>query len=199
MTLGRRRSAGRRFPAALLLALALLPVAGCAGDERPPVPLAAPAPAPTPTPVTPAPALPSVADSTPRAQPEAPTTSAVRSPSSRRPSPSAPAATRRPLPTVAAPEQGGRYWAVFVAVAVAEDDPKLRQAAADLRDAGYDAHGEGSLACFQGAIQALGLPPDAEYVEVDVLFRDFATAELFVRQFGRPVEGIAEVRTFCRD
>ena len=195
-----RRTRGEALPVAVMLALAPLAVSACSGGDPAPAPLSAPSTTATAT--TPAPGPPpgtSSAAST-RAAPatEAVTPSATRSASPGR-SPVATPSTRLPLRSVTEPEHGGRYWAVFVAVAP-HHDPELEQAKADLSAAGYETYGAGSLDCFQGAREALGLPAAAEhYGEVDVLFADRASAERFARQLGRPVAGFAQVRTFCLD
>jgi len=102
------------------------------------------------------------------------------------------------FPAAAAPEHGGRVWAVFVAVARDPGDERLDQAVRDLAAVGYDA-GVGELACYQGAAEALGLDPARTYLGVPVSFASAAEARQMVDAFEPGVVGTAEVVTYCLD
>lgn len=144
---------------------------------------------------------------TPDATPTVATTPSAPPPRTALPTPAvttAPAPTVPPEPTTPAPPpppsremHGSTAWAVYAAVSSSWDDPALAAADARLTAMGYTGLRGGSLACDQGAAEALGR--SAEDAAMAVYFDTPADAALFVELYGEGVVGTVEVTLFCRD
>ncbi|MGH2635690.1 MAG: hypothetical protein ACRDHU_06050 [Actinomycetota bacterium] len=110
-------------------------------------------------------------------------------------SPSAsPGSEELPSP-VAAFDQGGAYFGVYLAAAPF-DTPELQDAVDRLAALGIDAF-PGSLACDQGAAEQLRV--DRDLAAVAVYFERRRDAVAFANALDPPPVGIALVRTFCAD
>jgi len=95
---------------------------------------------------------------------------------------------------------GGPAWGVYLAVATEYDAPALLDASAQVEALGQGYRtGSGTLACDQGAPEALGYEPDTDLFTVSLYFADGAAAQRFVDLYEPPVVGIADVRTYCMD
>jgi hypothetical protein len=101
------------------------------------------------------------------------------------------------LPPESAAEPGGRYYAVFLAVAADAHDPKLDEAQNRARELGY-AGGIGELGCTAGAREQLKVPADAT-TAYSIFFDSQQRADLFVRAYGAPVVGTALISAGCLD
>ena len=101
------------------------------------------------------------------------------------------------LPPESAAEPGGRYYAVFLAVASDARDPKLEQAQNRAQGLGY-AGGIGDLGCTAGAREQLKLP-DGTYTAYSIFFDSQQRADLFVKAYGAPVVGTALISAGCLD
>lgn len=169
---------------------------------------------PTPPPTSPAPTTaapttasttaPSGAPSTPASSAprstQAPTT-AARSSSAVPPATgtSAAATTAQPAwPREAVAVHGGRYWAVYLAVAYDAGDPELAQAQASAQAVGY-AGGIGDVQCETGAAEGLGLDPAKSYSAASVFFDTRADAQAFVDRYAPGVVGTVQVTASCLD
>lgn len=103
-------------------------------------------------------------------------------------------------------QQGGRYWAVYLAVTRTGadgnpvDDGPLERASAQAEAVGYDGDvGIGDLGCQQGAQEGLELDPARSYVGTSILFDTREQAQQFVDAFQPPVIGTVRVTAFCMD
>ena len=102
------------------------------------------------------------------------------------------------LPPESAAEQGGRYYAVFAAVAQDARDAQLVTAQQRAKALGYQG-GIGELGCTAGAREQLGLPADGAYTAYSVFFDSKQRAERFVEAYGARVVGIAHITAGCLD
>ena len=101
------------------------------------------------------------------------------------------------LPPESAAEPGGRYYAVFLAVATDARDPKLEAAQNRAQQLGY-AGGIGDLGCTAGAREQLKLP-DGTYTAYSIFFDSKERAALFVQAYDAPVVGTALISAGCLD
>ena len=102
------------------------------------------------------------------------------------------------LPREAAAVQGGRYYAVFLAVASAASDDRLATARVRAKALGYEG-GDGDIGCTPGAREQLRLPAMGSYVAFSVLFETRAQAQRLAAAYGSGVVGIAHVTAGCLD
>jgi hypothetical protein len=94
-----------------------------------------------------------------------------------------------------APEHGGTYWAVYLAVG---EGPDLEDAIAYLtEERGIEFLGPTDVNCDDGAREALG--PGAGPQSVGVYFETEEDASAWAGTLPGPPVGIVEVRTFCLD
>jgi hypothetical protein len=112
--------------------------------------------------------------------------------------PSAGASATTGLPPESAAEQGGRYYAVFLAVAADANDEKVAAAQRRAKALGYEG-GIGELGCTAGAREQLKLPQDGTYTAYSIFFDSKERAERFVQAYGDPVVGIARITAGCLD
>jgi hypothetical protein len=122
-----------------------------------------------------------------------------------RTTPSNEPATERPtarpsgsLPPEAAATQGGKYYAVFLAVAGDANDPSLVQAQERAKALGYQG-GVGDVNCTPGARTALNLREGAAYTAYSIFFETNAQAQTFLNSYSGPVVGTAYVTAGCLD
>jgi|1186.fasta_scaffold272813_2 hypothetical protein len=124
-----------------------------------------------------------------------------------RSSPPTPVPSQRPAPGKPGPPpevqaaQGAQVWAVYLAVAEA-DDPSGEALLAEtshhvLSTFGYSGSGIGDVSCDQGAAEQLGLDPPNQ--RVAVYFDSAASAQQFVGAYDRRSVGSARVTTYCLD
>ncbi len=92
-------------------------------------------------------------------------------------------------------EQGGRYWAVYLAVGD-YDSPDVLDASSRLARLGIESF-PGDLSCDGGAAEALGAPEGA--AAVGVYFETEEEARAFAATLDPPPVGIAQVTTYCAD
>jgi hypothetical protein len=98
-------------------------------------------------------------------------------------------------PSPVAPEHGGTYWAVYLAVG---EGPDLEDAIAYLtEERGIEFFGPTDVNCDEGAGEALG--PGAGPLSVGVYFETEEDASAWAETLPGPPVGIVEVRTFCLD
>ena len=112
--------------------------------------------------------------------------------------PSSSAGATTGLPPESAAEPGGRYYAVFVAVAQDARDEQLAAAQQRAKALGYQG-GIGELGCTAGAREQLGLPADSPYTAYSVFFDSKDDADRFVDAYGARVVGIARITAGCLD
>jgi hypothetical protein len=94
-----------------------------------------------------------------------------------------------------APEHGGTYWAVYLAVG---EGPDLEDAIAYLtEERGIEFFGPTDVNCDDGAREALG--PDAGPLSVGMYFETEDDARAWAETLPGPPVAIVEVRTFCLD
>ena len=94
-----------------------------------------------------------------------------------------------------APEHGGTYWAVYLAVG---DQTQLEDAIAYLsEERGIQDFSVGDVACDQGASEAL--PSGAGPQRVGVYFASEDDARAWSETLPAPPVAIAEVTTYCLD
>ena len=111
--------------------------------------------------------------------------------------PSTSAVATTALPPESAAEQGGRYFAVFLAVAADANDPRVLTAQRKAKALGYEG-GIGELSCTTGAREQLKLPDDTS-TAYSIFFDSRDRADRFVRAYGYPVVGIARITAGCLD
>ncbi|MCU1589557.1 MAG: hypothetical protein JWP11_813 [Frankiales bacterium] len=102
------------------------------------------------------------------------------------------------LPPEAAAVQGGKYYAVFLAVAADVRDPALVNAQQKAKALGYDG-GVGDINCTPGARAQLKLSPSGDYTAFSVLFATKGQAQELVDAYPDAVVGIAYVTAGCLD
>ncbi|MCW2572574.1 MAG: hypothetical protein JWO88_2632 [Frankiales bacterium] len=102
------------------------------------------------------------------------------------------------LPPEAPAVQGGKYYAVFLAVAVDVHDEGLVSAQQRAKDFGYDG-GVGDINCTPGAREQLHLNANGDYTAFSILFATSAQAKAFVDAYSGPVVGTALVTAGCLD
>jgi hypothetical protein len=119
-------------------------------------------------------------------------------------SPSA-AGTERPtarpsgsLPPEAAATQGGKYYAVFLAVATDVKDPSLTEAQDRARALGYEG-GVGDVNCTPGARTALNLSDSGDFTAYSIFFATAQQAQDFVNAYGGHLVGTAFITAGCLD
>jgi hypothetical protein len=119
-------------------------------------------------------------------------------------SPSAAVGTERPtarpsgsLPPEAGATQGGKYYAVFLAVAGDANDPSLAAAQNRAKALGYEG-GVGDLNCTPGARSALHLD-SGDYTAYSIFFTTAEQAKSFVNAYPAQVVGTAYVTAGCLD
>ncbi|MGH2545956.1 MAG: hypothetical protein ACRDHJ_03660 [Actinomycetota bacterium] len=115
------------------------------------------------------------------------------------PTATSPSATPTPdqveMPSPVAPEHGGTYWAVYLAVG---EGPDLEDAIAYLtEERGIEFFGPTDVNCDEGAGEALS--PGAGPLSVGVYFETDEDARAWAETLPGPPVGIVEVRTFCLD
>lgn len=99
------------------------------------------------------------------------------------------------MPSPVAPEHGGTYWAVYLAVG---EGPDLEDAIAYLtEERGIEFFGPTDVNCDEGAGEALS--PGAGPLSVGVYFETDEDARAWAETLPGPPVGIVEVRTFCLD
>jgi hypothetical protein len=122
-------------------------------------------------------------------------------------SPSSPssAGTERPtakpsgsLPPEAVATQGGKYYAVFLAVAGDAKDPALAEAQDRAKAIGYQG-GVGDVNCTPGARTALNLNASADYTAYSIFFATAAQAQSFVNSYSGKIVGTAYITAGCLD
>jgi hypothetical protein len=102
------------------------------------------------------------------------------------------------LPPEAPAVQGGKYYAVFLAVATDINDPGLVAAQERAKKLGYEG-GTGDIGCTPGAREQLKLSSGGDYTAFSVLFATRAQAEQLAAAYGDGVVGIASVTAGCLD
>ena len=112
--------------------------------------------------------------------------------------PSTSARATTSLPPESAAEQGGHYFAVFLAVAADANDPRIETAQRRAKALGYQG-GSGELSCTQGAREQLKLSQDPAYTAYSIFFDSRERADRFVQAYGAPVVGIARITAGCLD
>jgi hypothetical protein len=122
--------------------------------------------------------------------------------------PSAPAASLLPsslgtqpassLPPESVAEQGGKYYAVFLALAREEGAEALSRAHAQAARLGYNG-GVGDIECTAGARTQLRLPATGTYTAYSVFFDSRERADRFVQAYGQKVIGTAYITAGCLD
>jgi hypothetical protein len=108
--------------------------------------------------------------------------------------------TARPsgtLPPEAAATQGGKYYAVFLAVAGDANDPSLADAQSRAKALGYQG-GVGELNCTPGARTALNLE-NGNYTAYSIFFMTAEQAQTFVNAYSAHIVGTAYVTAGCLD
>lgn len=102
------------------------------------------------------------------------------------------------LPPEAAATQGGRYYALFLAVARTATDDSIAAARTRAKALGYDG-GDGEIGCTPGAREQLRLSPTVNYFAYSVFFATKQQATQVARAYGKGVVGIARVTAGCLD
>jgi hypothetical protein len=102
------------------------------------------------------------------------------------------------LPPEAPAVQGGKYYAVFLAVATDVHDEGLVSAQQKAKDFGYDG-GVGDINCTPGAREQLHLNAKGDYTAFSILFATRDQAKAFVDAYSGPVVGTALVTAGCLD
>jgi hypothetical protein len=109
--------------------------------------------------------------------------------------------TARPsgsLPPEAAAKQGGKYYAVFLAVAGDAKDPALAEAQQRAAAIGYQG-GVGDVNCTPGARTALNLSNSGDYTAYSIFFATAEQAQSFVNGYSGKIVGTAYVTAGCLD
>lgn len=102
------------------------------------------------------------------------------------------------LPQEAPAVQGGKYYAVFLAVATDVQDEAIAAAQARAKKLGYEG-GVGDLGCTPGAQQQLKLDPAKSYTGFSILLATKAQAQQVAAAYGDGVVGVAYVTAGCLD
>jgi hypothetical protein len=102
------------------------------------------------------------------------------------------------LPPEAAAKQGGKYFAVFLAVAGDAKDPALADAQNKAQAIGYQG-GTGDVNCTPGARTALNLSNTGDYTAFSIFFETAQQAQDFVNGYHGKVVGTAYVTAGCLD
>lgn len=124
-----------------------------------------------------------------------PAPAAIPAPTSAATSASRTAAT---WPPSVAPEHGGRYWGVYLAVDDGTAPARLTTAADAARQVGY-APAVGDVSCDDGVVEGLRLDPAKTYSAAVLYFPAPEDAQVFVDRFEPGVTGTAQVTTYCLD
>jgi hypothetical protein len=102
------------------------------------------------------------------------------------------------LPPEAAAKQGGKYFAIFLAVARDAHDPALATAQQEAKAVGYSG-GVGDVSCTPGAREALNLAGTAHYTAFSIFFATSQQAQDFLNAYKGKVVGTAYVTAGCLD
>jgi hypothetical protein len=102
------------------------------------------------------------------------------------------------LPPEAVAKPGGKYYAVFLAVAADAKDPALVDAQEQAKALGYQG-GVGDVNCTPGARTALNLNDTAAYTAYSIFFETNEQAQTFLNSFSGKVVGTAFVTAGCLD
>ena len=102
------------------------------------------------------------------------------------------------LPPESVAEQGGKYYAVFLALAREEGAEALSRAHAQAARLGYNG-GVGDIECTAGAREQLRLPVTGTYTAYSVFFDSRERAERFVQAYEQKVIGTAYITAGCLD
>ena len=102
------------------------------------------------------------------------------------------------LPPEAATKQGGKYYAVFLAVADDAKDPALAEAQEAAKKLGYQG-GVGDVNCTPGARTALNLSNSGDFTAYSIFFDTAEQAQNFVNGYSGKVVGTAYVTAGCLD
>src|SRR4051812_35732167 len=120
-------------------------------------------------------------------------------------SPSKAASTERPtarpsgsLPPEAAAKPGGKYFAVFLAVAPDANDKALADAQERAKAIGYQG-GVGDVNCTPGARTALNLSNSGDFTAFSIFFDTAEQAQNFVNGYSGKVVGTAYITAGCLD
>jgi hypothetical protein len=105
---------------------------------------------------------------------------------------------RAGLPPEAPAVQGGKYYAVFLAVAPNVQDDGIAAAQVRAKKLGYEG-GVGELGCTPGAQEQLELDPGKTYAAFSVLVATKEEAQRVAAAYGEGVVGIAYVTAGCLD
>lgn len=94
--------------------------------------------------------------------------------------------------------QGGKYYAVFLAVAKGATNDSIAIARERAKALGYDG-GDGAIECTPGAREQLQLSASGDYIAYSVFFATKAQAQQFAAAYGKGVVGVAYVTGGCLD
>lgn len=115
------------------------------------------------------------------------------------PTTQAPVASSSPaLPKEVPGQEGGTYFAVFVAVTKSASDPAIAAARSRAQALGYEG-GDGEIDCTRGARAQLKLPATGAYDAFSVFFATQADADAAAAAFGSDIAGVAKVTPYCLD
>lgn len=102
------------------------------------------------------------------------------------------------LPPEAAAVQGGKYYAVFLAVVKGATNDSIATARQRAKALGYEG-GDGDIECTPGAREQLHLSASGSYIAFSVFFATKAQAQQFATAYGKGVVGVAYVTGGCLD
>ena len=102
------------------------------------------------------------------------------------------------LPPEAAATQGGKYYAVFLAVADDAKDPALAEAQERAKAIGYQG-GVGDVNCTPGARTALNLSNGGNFTAYSIFFDTAEQAQNFINGYGGKIVGTAYITAGCLD
>ena len=102
------------------------------------------------------------------------------------------------LPREAGAKQGGKYYAVFLAVAGDAKDPALADAQDRAQALGYQG-GVGDVNCTPGARSALNLSANGDYTAYSIFFETNDQAQSFLNAYSGKIVGTAYVTAGCLD
>ena len=102
------------------------------------------------------------------------------------------------LPPEAAAKQGGKYYAVFLAVAPDANAAALAEAQERARKLGY-VGGVGDVNCTPGARAALNLSNSGDFTAYSIFFATAEQAQSFVNGYGAAIVGTAYITAGCLD
>jgi hypothetical protein len=102
------------------------------------------------------------------------------------------------LPPEAPAKPGGKYYAIFLAVAKSVNDPSLLSAQEQAKQIGYSG-GVGDINCTPGAREALNLAGTADYTAFSIFFATNQQAQDFLNAYKGKVVGTAYITAGCLD